>query len=82
MSPAGQGGGSGERRRLISGVSTAVKELIPGVRVYGCEPAAVPKYTTSLAAGKPVAVEQKQTVADALTVQAPETSASPMLLGW
>lgn len=62
---------------LISGVSTAVKELIPGVQVYGCEPAAVPKYTTSLAAGKPVAVEQKQTVADALTVQAPGDQCLP-----
>ncbi|MBR0140499.1 MAG: threonine/serine dehydratase [Firmicutes bacterium] len=56
---------------LIGGVSTAVKELCPGIKVIGAEPAALPRYTASLAAGRPVAVEQKPTLADALVSNRP-----------
>lgn len=56
---------------LISGVSTAVKALSPGTKVYGAEPAALPRYTVSLAAGKPTRVEQKKTLADALVAPIP-----------
>ena len=56
---------------LISGVSTAVKALAPRVRVLGAEPAALPRYTESLRAGRPVRVEQKRSVADALVAQIP-----------
>ena len=56
---------------LIGGVSTAVKALAPRVRVFGAEPAALPRYTESLRAGHPVQVEQKRTVADALVAQIP-----------
>lgn len=56
---------------LISGVSTAVKALSPATRVYGAEPAALPRYTASLAAGQPTRVEQKKTLADALVAQIP-----------
>lgn len=56
---------------LIGGVSTAVKALAPRVRVFGAEPAALPRYTESLRARHPVQVEQKRTVADALVAQIP-----------
>ena len=49
---------------LIGGVSTAVKALAPRVRVFGAEPAALPRYTASLRAGHPVQVEQKRSIAD------------------
>lgn len=51
---------------LIGGVSTAVKALAPHVRVFGAEPAVLPRYTESLRTGHPVQVEQKRSVADAL----------------
>ncbi len=41
------------------------------VKVYGAEPAALPRYSASLAAGKPVKVEQKKSIADALVSQMP-----------
>ena len=56
---------------LIGGVSTAVKALAPRVRVFGAEPAVLPRYTESLRAGHPVRVEQKRSVADALVAQMP-----------
>lgn len=56
---------------LIGGVSTAVKARAPRVRVFGAEPAALPRYTESLRAGHPVRVEQKRSVADALVAQMP-----------
>ncbi len=56
---------------LIGGVSTAVKALAPRVRVFGAEPAVLPRYTESLRAGHPVQVEQKRSVADALVAQIP-----------
>lgn len=56
---------------LIGGVSTAVKAVSPGTLVYGAEPAALPRYTASLKAGRPVAVEKHATIADALVSQIP-----------
>ncbi len=56
---------------LIGGVATAVKAVSPGTRVYGAEPAALPRYTASLAAGRPVAVEKRPTVADGLVSNQP-----------
>ena len=56
---------------LISGVSTAIKAASDHIKVCGAEPAALPRYTASLAAGKPVKIEQKPTVADALVTQIP-----------
>ena len=56
---------------LIGGVSTAVKAVSPGTLVYGAEPAALPRYTASLQAGRPVMVEKNATVADALVSQIP-----------
>lgn len=56
---------------LISGVATAIKGINKAVKVYGAEPAALPRYTASLQAGKPVKVEQKKSIADALVAQIP-----------
>ena len=56
---------------LIGGVSTAIKGMAPRVKVYGAEPAALPRYSESLKAGKPVKVEQKRSLADALVAQIP-----------
>lgn len=56
---------------LIGGVSTAIKETAPGVSVIGAEPAQLPRYTESLAAGQPVTIEQKATIADALVSNRP-----------
>lgn len=47
------------------------------VKVYGAEPAALPRYSASLVAGKPVKVEQKKSVADALVSQMPGDQCYP-----
>lgn len=62
---------------LISGVSTAIKALAPEVRVYGAEPAALPRYSVSLAAGAPTRVAPQKTVADALVAQIPGEKCFP-----
>ena len=51
---------------LIGGVATAVKAASPHTKVFGAEPAVLPRYSKSLAAGQPVTVEKRGTVADAL----------------
>ena len=56
---------------LIGGVSTAIKAVSPATKVYGAEPAALPRYTASLKAGKPTKVEPKKSIADALVAQIP-----------
>ena len=56
---------------LIGGVSTAIKAISPDTRVYGAEPAALPRYSASLKAGKPVKVDAKKSIADALVAQIP-----------
>ena len=58
--PVGGGG-------LISGVSTAIKETNPRVRVVGVQAAASPAYCRSREAGKRVSVEVEPTVADGLS---------------
>lgn len=57
--PIGGGG-------LISGVATAVKETLPGVRVFGVEPEGAPKMLESLRKGELVTLPQAETVADGL----------------
>lgn len=57
VAPVGGGG-------LISGIATAAKGLAPSVRVFGAEPAFAPRYAKSLAAGTPLTIETKQTIAD------------------
>ena len=62
---------------LIGGVSTAVKAVNAEVKVYGAEPAVLPRYSLSLEAGSPQKVEQKATIADALVSQMPGDKCFP-----
>ena len=64
---------------LIGGVSAALKETLPAVRVYGAEPAALPRYSQSLAAGEPTQVPYQQTLADALVSQQPGSKCFPVV---
>lgn len=57
--PIGGGG-------LAAGVSTAVKQLLPDCEVWGVEPAGADSMCRSFAAGRPVALERVQTIADSL----------------
>ncbi len=59
--PVGGGG-------LIAGVSLAVKSTRPDVLVVGVEAARAPSYTAALAAGEPVNVPVRSTLADGLAV--------------
>ena len=54
-----------------------MKAVSPGTRVYGAEPAALPRYSESLKAGKPVKVEPKKSIADALVAQTPGSLCFP-----
>lgn len=64
---------------LLGGVSTAMKALLPAVRVYGAEPLARPRWTESLAIGKRVAVASKPTLADALVTLTPGEANFPVV---
>ncbi len=55
------GGGS-----LISGVATASRALTPTARIYGVEPEGAATMSAALAAGKPVRLENLNTIADGL----------------
>jgi threonine dehydratase len=59
--PVGGGG-------LIAGIGTAVKALKPGVRIIGVEPENAACLTAALAAGTPVDVPLRPTLADGLAV--------------
>ena len=64
---------------LIGGVATAVKALSPRTRVYGAEPAALPRYSVSLAAGEPTRVPADKSVADALVSNMPGALCFPVV---
>lgn len=64
---------------LLSGIAAAVKSSRPEIQVCGAEPAMLPRYTVSLAAGEPKTVEQKASVADALVSQTPGTLCFPVV---
>jgi threonine dehydratase len=57
-------GGAG----LIAGLALALKTLKPGVKIIGVEPERAASFTAAVAAGKPVKVEVKPTLADGLSV--------------
>jgi threonine dehydratase len=59
--PIGGGG-------LIAGIAIALKRLKPTVKIYGVEPIAAASFMAAIAAGKPVEIEMKPTLADGLTV--------------
>ena len=62
--PVGGGG-------LISGVAAAVKALRRDVSVIGAEPDGAPKMTRSLAAGRPVVLDEVASMADGLLAVRP-----------
>lgn len=64
---------------LIAGTSCAVKTLRPDVKVYGAEPAPLPRYSTSLKEGKATTVPQLPTAADALVSQTPGAICFPIV---
>lgn len=70
--PLGGGG-------LMAGVAVAVKEINPKTRVIGAEPAAIPRYSVSRAAGKPMEVEMKPTVADGLMICVTGSNTYPII---
>jgi len=57
-------GGAG----LLAGVATAAKALRPDIKIIAVEPAAAPSLSASLAAGRPVQVAIRPTLADGLAV--------------
>lgn len=61
VAPIGGGG-------LIAGISRAVKSLRPEIQVIGVEPEHAASYTAALAAGTPVEVVVRPTLADGLAV--------------
>ena len=60
--PVGGGG-------LISGVAVALKALKPGIRVVGVESAAAPSASASRAAGRVVAIETADTIAEGIATK-------------
>jgi threonine dehydratase len=71
--PIGGGG-------LIGGLSAAVKEINPKVKVIGVEPALVPRYSESLKAGHPVSLDpNSKSVADALQTLRPGERNYPII---
>lgn len=70
--PMGGGG-------LISGISTAIKETNPNVRVIGAEPAMTPKYYTSRLKGEYTALPDAYTVADGLRLSVPGKNPYPII---
>lgn len=62
LAPVGGGG-------LISGLAVALKERAPHVRVYGVQSAAVPSMIAARAAGAPVEVDSRRTIADGIAVK-------------
>jgi threonine dehydratase len=62
VAPIGGGG-------LISGISVAIREQRPDVRIYGVEAAAAPSALASRRAGHPVHIETTETIADGIAVK-------------
>jgi threonine dehydratase len=60
--PIGGGG-------LISGIAVALKERAPQIRVYGIQSIAVPSMIAARAAGAPVEVDSRRTIADGIAVK-------------
>jgi threonine dehydratase len=56
---------------LSAGVSAAIKQRAPHVRVVGVEPEGAPKMTRSLAAGHPVTLDRVGSIADGLLTVRP-----------
>ena len=62
VAPIGGGG-------LIGGVSCAVKETRPNVKIFGVQPARLPSMKAAVAEGKPVTLKAATTIADGIAVR-------------
>ncbi len=62
--PVGGGG-------LVSGMAAVIRQLRPGARIIGAEPAGAPKMTRSLEAGAPVTLDRVESIADGLLAVRP-----------
>jgi|DewCreStandDraft_2_1066082.scaffolds.fasta_scaffold00169_81 threonine dehydratase len=56
---------------LISGIALAIKSRAPHIRIVGVEPQGANRFQRSLSAGRPVALDRADTVADGLRVLEP-----------
>ena len=70
--PIGGGG-------LCSGCATIAKAIAPDIRVFGVEPAGANDTFLSLKAGKPVAIQNPETIADGLRSPKPGELTFPIL---
>lgn len=70
--PIGGGG-------IISGISLAVKNLLPNVRVIGVQAANVAPVNKSLKAGEPVEVGHQPTIADGIAIKRPGEITLPII---
>ncbi|MFA7061596.1 MAG: threonine ammonia-lyase [Pedobacter sp.] len=70
--PVGGGG-------LIAGMATAVREIVPKVRIIGVESKAAPSMSASFAAGKPMEQPVCVTLADGIAVKLPGTKTVPVI---
>lgn len=70
--PLGGGG-------LLAGLATAVKGMLPGTRVIGAEPSAIPRFSESIARGERVAVPMRDTVADGLMITVTGDNTYPLI---
>jgi threonine dehydratase len=70
--PIGGGG-------LISGISVAIKEQRPDVRIIGVEAAAAASALASRKAGHVVSIETSETIADGIAVKAPGAHTFPII---
>jgi len=62
VAPIGGGG-------LIGGIACAVKEIRPGVKVFGVQPARIPSMKAAVEKGKPVTLDSAKTIADGIAVR-------------
>lgn len=70
--PVGGGG-------IISGISIAVKNLLPRVRVVGVQAANVAAMNKSLKAGEPIEAEHLPTIADGIAIKRPGEKTLPII---
>jgi threonine dehydratase len=70
--PIGGGG-------LISGISIALRALLPDVRIVGVQAAGCAPVTNSLAAGRPVPAQAARTIADGIAVKRPGDLTLPII---
>src|SRR5262249_7819651 len=64
-------GGAG----LVAGIALALETLKPKTKIIGVEPERAASFTAAVAAGKPVQIEMKPTLADGLSVPKVGTNA-------